>query len=374
MRIAFLLNSSGLYGANRSLLGLLEYLCRHGHECFVILPNSGMIEQELNKLGVPHRVIGYRACVWYPGYIGAPFLVNLVKLPYIVDTIRKWNIDIIHTNNSNIDIGMIIALVLRKKHVWHIREIIEISYYAKYIFPRMYRKLREKSNAVICVSKYTYDYNMMHFPNKNMKMIYNPYDIEYYSVSRESFAPNETVTIIMAGTFVTCKKQMDSVRAINILAERGIRNINLILAGNGEQKYIDEIEEYIQENHLGQQVALVGFIDDLREIRKESDIALCCTEGEALPRVVVEGMLSELLVIGADSGGVAELINNGERGILYELGDYEQLADQIEYAINHKEECWQMITLAKQYALENFELVHSGESIIKVYNELLDNE
>ncbi|MCM1153913.1 MAG: glycosyltransferase family 4 protein [Roseburia sp.] len=371
MRIVFMLNSSGLYGANRSLLGLIQYLCGKGVKCFAIIPSPGEIEQEFKKLQIDYKMIVHRACVWYPGYIGAPFLVNLVKLPIIMRTIKKWNVDIIHTNNSNFDIGMIAALIMRKKHVWHVREVIEISYSAKYIFPRIYKKLREKSDAVICISKYTYDYSMSHYPNRNMKMIYNPCDIEYYSISRERFAPNETVTIIMAGIFVACKRQFDSVRAINSLVGRGIANIKLILAGNGEQQYIDEVEEYIRTNHLEQKVTLVGFVEDLREIRKESDIALCCTEGEALGRVVIEGMLSELLVIGANSGGIAELIENRERGLLYELGDYEQLADQIEYAINHKEECRQMILNAKKYAVENFELARSGESVLGVYKELL---
>lgn len=371
MKIAFILNSSGLYGANRSLLGLLEYLCEHGHECFAILPASGMVEQELNKLKVSYKVIEYRACVWYPGYIGLPFLVNMIKLPGIIDTIKKWNVDVIHTNNSSHDIGMIAASILHKRHVWHIREVLEISYNAKYIFPRMYKKLRAKSDAVICVSKYTYDYHMSHFPNKNMQIIYNPYDIDYYNIERKCFAPNEIVTIIMAGNFTACKRQLDSVKAIDILVKRKIEHVELVLVGSGEQKHIDEIVEYVHANHLERWISLVGFVKDLREIRRKADIALCCTEGEALPRVVVEGMLGELLAIGADSGGVAELIKHRERGLLYEVGNYDQLADQIEYAINHKEECRKMILAAKKYAIENFELSHSGESVVKVYMELL---
>lgn len=374
MKIVYILNSSGLYGANRSLLGLLKYLCGHGHECFAILPASGMVEQELNKLGISYKVIGYRSCAWYPGYIGAPFLVNMLKLPSVVNTIKQWNVDIIHTNSSSHDIGMLAAGILHKKHVWHIREVMEISYSARYIFPRIYKKLRAESDAVICVSKYTYDYHMSHFPNKNVRIIYNPYDTEYYNISRESFAPNETVTIIMAGNFTACKRQLDSVKAIDILVKRGIEHVKLILAGSGEQKCIDEIVEYVNENHLEEKVALVGFVEDLRKIREQADIALCCTEGEALPRVVVEGMLSELLAIGADSGGIAELIGNQERGFLYKVGDYHQLADQIEYAINHKEACREMILKAKQYAMENFELERSGESVVAVYKELLTNQ
>lgn len=370
MRVAFILNSAGLYGANRSLLGLIRYLREKDIVCFAMIPTSGGIEEELRELNVEYVIQEYRPCVWYPGYIGVPFLVNLIKLPTMIRIFKKWNVDLIHTNNSNFDIGMILAKILHKKHVWHVREIMERFYYTRNIFPRLYRKLRAQSNAVICVSQFVYDYHMERYPNCNMKMIYNPYDTDYYNISREDFAANKIVKILMAGLFTENKRQIDAVKAIKVLLERGVKNVKLILAGNGDQKCIDEIVDYIQINHLEQWIEMLGFVSDLRGLRNESDITLCCSTDEALPRVVVEGMLGELLTIGADSGGVTELLGN-RRGLLYEFGNYEQLADQIEYAIDHKKECREIIMTAKKYAIDNFELNHSGDKVLEVYHELL---
>lgn len=372
MRVAFILNSAGLYGANRSLLSLIRYLVFHEVKCFVVIPDHGVIEQELEKSHIEYTIAEYRSCVWYPGYIGLPFLVNLINIPTIMKTIRNWDVDIIHSNSSNIDIGIIIAKLLRKKHVWHVREIMELFYDAKYIFPRLYKKLRYNSDAVICVSKYTYNYHMHNFPNPNMHMIYNPYDVEYYNISRTDFAPKDKITILVAGLFGGKKRQIDSVKAVKILVEKGIRQVRLILAGGGEQSRIDEINEYITANNLEEYVIVKNFVDDLRKIRAEADISLCCSEGEALPRVVVEGMLGELLSIGVDSGGVSELIEDGVTGLLYDVGDCEQLADKIEYAILHKQKCREMIVRAKKYAVDNFELNQSGAKVLNLYNELLN--
>ena len=371
MRIAFILNSSGLYGANRSLLGLIRYLQENNVVCFAIIPGKGDIEQEFSKMNVEYRTAVYRSCAWYPGYKGAPFLVNLYNIPKMARVIKKWNVDIIHTNSSSHDIGMIIAKLLKKRHVWHIREILEDFYNTKWIFPRLYKKLRYYSDAVICVSKYTYDYHMRVYPNVNMKMIYNPYDVEYYNIARKEFAPKQVVTILMVGGFAKQKRQMDSVKAIRILDNRGIKNVQLLLAGGGESSLIKEVKDYIDENNLQDRIKLLNYVADLREIRKKSDIALCCSDGEALPRVVVEGMLGELLAIGANSGGIAELINDKQTGLLYEVGNCEQLASQIEYAIYHKEECREMIVAAKKYAINNFELSHSGEKVLEVYRSIL---
>ncbi len=372
MRIAFILNTSSLYGANRSFLGLLRYLKNTGNACFVILPNAGKIENELIEMQIEYRIMEYRACVVYPGYIGLPWAVNLVKLPGMIKTVRNWDVDIIHTNSSSHDIGMILSRILGKKHVWHVREIMEHNYRASYIFPKLYKKLRYESDAVICVSDFIYQYHLQKYPNPNMHMIYNPYDIKYYDIQRNEFAPNEVVRLLMSGNFTAYKRQMDSVKAVNILVKRGVRNIKLTLAGNGEKNYENEVKEYIRNNNLEQYIELVGFVDDLRELRCSSDISLCCSVDEALPRVVVEGMLGELLEIGADSGGIAELIKEGKTGLVYEVGNPEKLADKIEYALENRQKCFQMIKNAKEYAMENFELNKSGARVVEVYKRILN--
>lgn len=374
MRIVYVLNNGGLLGANRSLLGTMEYMIKQGNKCYALIPEKSGVEVKFEELGIEYVVIGYRPCVWYPGYIGLPFLVNIVRLPQILKTIKKWNVDLIHSNNSSHDIGMIAALLLRKKHVWHVREIMEYNYRTKYIFPHMYKMLRRKTDATICVSKFIYDYHKDHFFNVNMYMIYNPYDIEYYNIPRKTFAPNDVVRIVMAGGITAYKKQIDSVKAVKELVDRNIRNIKLTIVGDGDAELTKEINEYIDKYHLSEWVEMKEFVLDLRDIRRKADIALCCSEYEALPRVTVEGMLGEMLSIGANSGGIAELITHKERGLLYEVGNSTDLADQIEYAIKHKEECWEMIRRAKEYAIENFELDRSGKRILSVYKEVLEKK
>lgn len=371
MRIVFILNSGGMYGANRSLLGLIRFLLSEGITCFAIIPETGEITEEFEKMGIEYRILEYRACVWYPGYIGLPFLVNLMRLPQLCHIIRNWNVDIIHTNSSTHDIGIIAARILGKKHVWHVREIMELFYHAKYIFPRLYVKLRAKSDAVICVSRFVYNCSRERYPNKNMKMIYNPYDIDYYDIKRTSFAPEHEVRILAAGHVLPIKGQIDIVYAMAALVERGIDYISATIVGGGDRDYIEKIKKLIHEKKLEAFVEYKPFMSDLRELRKKHDIALSSSVEDALPRVTVEGMLGELLSIGTDSGGIAELIQEGETGLLYAPGNYEELADKIEYAISHRGECWKMIRRAKEFAVREFELKKSGERVLQIYREIL---
>lgn len=309
--------------------------------------------------------------MWYPGYISLPFLVNLFRLPRLCHIIQKWDVDIIHTNSSTHDIGIIAAGILRKKHVWHVREVMELFYHAKYIFPKMYVKLRAKSDAVICVSEFVYNCSMERYPNKNMKMIYNPYDINYYDIKRTSFAPEKKVRILAAGHVLPIKGQIDIVYAMAVLKERGIDFVSAMIVGGGDKEYIEKIERLIHEKKLEDFVEYRPYMSDLRELRKEHDIALSSSVEDALPRVTVEGMLGELLSIGTNSGGIVELIQEGETGLLYAPGNYVELADKIEYAVSHRSECWKMIRRAKEFAVREFELKQSGERVLQVYRDIL---
>ena len=145
----------------------------------------------------------------------------------------------------------------------------------------------------------------------------------------------------------------------------------MILAGGAEKKCLEEIEALIAEEQLEGKVDYLGYVSDLRAVRAECDISLNCSFAEALPRVTVEGMLSELLSIGADSGGTAELIRDGITGLLYEPGNYRQLADQIEFAMNNKSKCRKMIIEAKKYAVSHFKLEENAKRLLDLYEEIL---
>ena len=66
-----------------------------------------------------------------------------------------------------------------------------------------------------------------------------------------------------------------------------------------------------------------------------ADIILVCSRNEAFGRIILEAMLLRKPVIATNSGGTPELIKDGFNGLLYEVGNYHQLAEKIEYLIEH---------------------------------------
>ena len=103
------------------------------------------------------------------------------------------------------------------------------------------------------------------------------------------------------------KGQMEAVKALNVLACKGIK-LKLLLVGYGIDDYYNDIKNYVKQHRLEEYVRFIQYTDDLRSLRESADIGLICSVKEAFGRVTVENFFSQILCIGANTGGTAELI------------------------------------------------------------------
>lgn len=74
-----------------------------------------------------------------------------------------------------------------------------------------------------------------------------------------------------------------------------------------------------------------------------------CSKGDAFPRVVLESMIVGRPVIGNACGGIPELIEHGNNGLLYN-GSVNELATCMEYLIKHPEKVRQMGLQGREFA------------------------
>ena len=58
---------------------------------------------------------------------------------------------------------------------------------------------------------------------------------------------------------------------------------------------------------------------------------------DSLPTVVLEAMASRKVVTGYKNGGICEMVSDRESGYLESIGDYKQLAEDIEVLITDKD-------------------------------------
>jgi glycosyltransferase involved in cell wall biosynthesis len=68
-----------------------------------------------------------------------------------------------------------------------------------------------------------------------------------------------------------------------------------------------------------------------------ADITLVCSTCEAFGRVAVESMSVGTPVVGSNSGGLPEIIEDEVNGLLYKPGNPQMLANQVTRLVNDPE-------------------------------------
>jgi glycosyltransferase involved in cell wall biosynthesis len=100
-----------------------------------------------------------------------------------------------------------------------------------------------------------------------------------------------------------------------------------VFAGDGPQR--DNILNKIKASVLSEKVFMLGLRKDIPEILKSIDVFALPTLQEALGTSFIEAMAMGKPVIGADVGGVSEVIRNGVNGCLIEPDNPHALAEAI---------------------------------------------
>lgn len=272
---------------------------------------------------------------------GNETLLQIIK-KYIEILLSKWNsylayklffertnIDLIYTNTSVIFVGAYLSKLLKKPHIWHIREFIMSEHMVVPLigYSSHYRFVSRHATFLILNSYSLRNMYSQYAPESKLYVIYD--DVSRKQI--QSPLPDWNVckkTILMAGNVSTGKGQLLAVEALDILKKNGFKP-RLLIAGSVDcscKAYYKTIEDYIDRAGLSDQVEYIGYADNLDEIRSLTGIGIIMSVNEGFGRVTVEDMLSGMVVIGLDSGGTAELIQDSFNGYKVYRRDASNLA------------------------------------------------
>jgi glycosyltransferase involved in cell wall biosynthesis len=111
------------------------------------------------------------------------------------------------------------------------------------------------------------------------------------------------------------------------LVRKTIPNARLNIVGNGRLR--PKLEDFIGRNSLESAVHLLPGRRDIRPLLHQAWVFAMTSIREASPNVMLEAMASELPVVGTRVGGIPELVQDGETGIVVEPASPEALAEAL---------------------------------------------
>jgi glycosyltransferase involved in cell wall biosynthesis len=135
-----------------------------------------------------------------------------------------------------------------------------------------------------------------------------------------------------------------------------------------DKKYYQRIKHIIAENGLGKSIIFTDYLpkEEVFYLMKNSDIIVICSRSEAFGRVVVESMKLGKAVIATRRGGIVEIIQDGENGLLYEPNDVEELAQKIMLLACDSQLRKMLGEKAKQYAFKRFNEERISKHLLKI--------
>lgn len=137
-----------------------------------------------------------------------------------------------------------------------------------------------------------------------------------------------TIELVIVGWIYELKGQHIAIEALYKLNSSRYR-LNII-GGIKDKEYYDSLLKMIEAYNLTNQVRFIGIVDNVKEYLKLMDVYILASHSEALPTVLIEALECGVPIIASNcKWGPAEILKNGEYGILYKVGDSTRLAFEI---------------------------------------------
>lgn len=348
-RIMYLHAGAELYGADIVLLELLKGLNKEKIKPYVVLPCEGELVDLLKQNNIYVEVIKYpilRRKYFNPiGII--KYIMDYIKYSrYLTQIVKKYEIDIIHINTAAVLEGIYIKRKLKPKLIWHIHEIIVNP---KFIHKFLSFLIAKNSDQVITVSESVKEHlnSTGYFRNNNIKVIYNGVDNRVFNkynetdyLRKEFNIPKSAIVVGMIGRVNAWKGQIDFLNAMEIVLKQN-KNIYAILVGGvfeGEEWRIDEIRNKINHMENKERVIFSDYRKDISNLHSLYDVfVLPSTNPDPLPTVVLEAMASSTPIVGYRHGGICEMVKENYNGLLCDVNDPIDLANNILELLENKE-------------------------------------
>ncbi|MDT8998079.1 glycosyltransferase [Paucibacter sp. APW11] len=189
------------------------------------------------------------------------------------------------------------------------------------------------------------------FPAQKCVAVPNGIDLSRFARADEHPFEQRTAGIVMSARFARQKDHLTLIRAVDLLAKRGLR-LPLMLAGSGKEGYRRAAEALVKQLGLEPQVRFLGHHGEMPQLLMSQAVCVLSTHYEGMPLALVEGMAAGCACIASDVVGVSEVIEKDVTGILVPEGDPVALADALERVFSEPGLGERLARAARQRALQ----------------------
>lgn len=157
-------------------------------------------------------------------------------------------------------------------------------------------------------------------------------------------------------------------RAVEYCSARNIP-VHFVMAGDGELR--EEVEKAAREMAITDYLTVTGYVTDMPMVYAAIDIMLMTSDWEGTPMCILEAMSCSLPVVAPCVGGVPDLIEHDQTGLLFPQRDEDECFKQLVRAIESPELRRSVGEKAFLFYKSDLNLENWADRHIRYYNGLL---
>ena len=311
---------------------MLRSLPRPEFDCHVIVPADPPLRAEFEAAGVQVHVVPMRRISTSHGAFDWVEYALLwpVTVARLARLLHRLDVDVVHTNSFHSWYGWAAAMLVRRPHVWHGREIVVQSGAAlaleRFLIPHFSARVLSMSQAIAD-----------QLDGIDVTVVYEtPDPSEFHPRRAGRFRarvgiPEDVALVGTAG-------RVDTWKGFDVLLDAFARvraareDVQLVVAGGpvrGKERVFEQLEGVARSTPGAH---WLGSRDDVADLLADLDLfVLPSTEPEPYGLVLVEALMSGAAVIATDAGGPPEILAAAAPGSgrLVPIRDPGALADAI---------------------------------------------
>lgn len=369
MKVVHLIGGGDVGGAKTHVLYLLKELGKHIDVTLISL-RPGSFAEDAKKMGIKVEIVK-----------SGNILSDIKK---VVKIIENGRFDIIHSHGAKANMFSLAA-----RHFTRLPTVTTVhsDYRLDYMHSLAKRMTIGLMNSIalrlidnyIAVSNNFKDMLAgRNFNSNNIFILYNGMDFSESpdSYSKESLIEKykldigkDSLIVGIAARLYPVKSIDTIVRAAALVKEKN-RKVKFLIGGDGEDR--KKLLELTESLGLQDTVYFLGWLDDPKELMSSVDISVLTSISESFPYSILEGARFKKATISSNVGGIPDLINDGENGLLFQAKDHQRLSELILDLCSNDARRIEMGERIYDKALANFSTEAMCRTQLDIYGRILE--
>jgi glycosyltransferase involved in cell wall biosynthesis len=350
-------------GGQKVTLEVMKTLSKEFHIILIDCKKESIFKQKAQKyiknyffISCYGKVVGGETSAFSIGLkelLISPFLYikNLFQiLSFLkINNYNSNNTIIYATTKKQLLLAFLLKKLLSFKYIYHAHAYDD----KKSLFYKLIYPAHKNSNNIICVSNLIK--NNINLPN--CQTIYNP--ISIIDTNHKNISNKSKIIVASFSTLIKLKGIEYFMQSFQYLKNKN--KVEYWIFGEGqEKKYLQQFEK--------DNIILKGFANNSEELmlNKIDIIVVPSITEEACPMVPLEAFKYGVPVISTNIGGQAEIVKDGEVGLLVDIKNPEQIAKKIDYLVENPQYYELLSKNAIRYS-KKYDIRKYREKILKVF-------